>query len=101
MAVKSPHPLPRRSPDWLLLVYQLPARPSNIRVRTWRRLQNVGAPGLKNSAYVLPNSAQAREDFEWIKAEITAMRGGANIFVADHIYPATQHELLVPFPPSR
>ncbi len=101
MAVKSPHPLPRRSPDWLLLVYQLPARPSNIRVRTWRRLQKVGAAGLKNSAYVLPNSAQAREDFEWIKAEITAMRGVANIFVADHIDPATQQEIVGEFRRAR
>ena len=36
-----------RAPEWLLLVYQLPAKPSNIRVRTWRRLLQVGAVGVK------------------------------------------------------
>ena len=36
MAGPVPHAGTRR---WLLLVHQLPASPSNLRVRTWRRLQ--------------------------------------------------------------
>jgi len=28
---------------WLLLTHQLPARPSNARVKVWRRLQEIGA----------------------------------------------------------
>src|SRR5207247_5727636 len=38
-------------PTWLLLVHQLPPRPSNLRVKTWRRLQDLGAVALKNSVY--------------------------------------------------
>lgn len=90
-----------RPPEWLLLVYQLPAKPSNIRVRTWRRLLQIGAVGLKNSAYVLPNSAQAKEDFEWIKAEITALKGQANVFLADHLDAATQEEIASAFRVAR
>jgi len=90
-----------RAAAWLLLVYQLPARPTNIRVRTWRRLQKVGAIGLKNSAYVLPNSPQSREDFEWIKAEITGMEGEANVFLADHIEPTTEKEIVSAFRTAR
>jgi len=45
---------------WPVLVYQLPARPSNLRVRIWRRLQHLGAIALRNSVYVLPNSAEGR-----------------------------------------
>lgn len=92
---------PPRPPEWLLLVYQLPAKPSNIRVRTWRRLLQVGAVGLKNSAYVLPNSPQAKEDFEWIKAEIAALKGQANVFLADHLDAATQEEIASAFREAR
>jgi hypothetical protein len=28
---------------WLLFVHQLPSLPSNLRVTTWRRLQQIGA----------------------------------------------------------
>jgi hypothetical protein len=97
----SPGPPSQRKAPWLLLVYQLPTRPSNIRVRTWRRLQDVGAAGLKNSAYVLPNSPQAQEDFEWIKTEILAMKGQANVFVADHLEPATEAEIVAAFHRAR
>lgn len=73
-----------RSPDspWLLLIHQLPSEPSRVRVRTWRRLQAVGAVAVKNSVYVLPDSAEAREDFEWLRAEITANGGEAVVFAA-------------------
>jgi hypothetical protein len=48
---------------WLLLVHQLPVRPSNVRVKTWRRLQDLGAVAVKNSVYALPNTAATQEDF--------------------------------------
>lgn len=92
---------PQLAHEWLLLVYRLPAKPSNIRVRTWRRLLQVGAVGLKNSAYVLPNTPEAKEDFEWIKAEIVALKGQANVFLADHLDPATQEEIASAFQTAR
>jgi len=71
------------SPRWLLLAHQLPARRSNARVKTWRRLQHVGAVPARNSVYVLPNTERCREDFEWIRAEIVALGGEATLFAAD------------------
>jgi hypothetical protein len=35
--------------------------------------------------YVLPNTAQCREDFEWIRGEIVALGGEATVFAADAI----------------
>ena len=67
---------------WLLLALQLPAQPSNARVKTWRRLQQLGAVSVKNSVYVLPNSAQAVEDFEWLRSEVQGLKGQASIFAA-------------------
>src|SRR5262245_24802754 len=70
-------------PRWLLLAHQLPTRPSNARVKTWRRLQQVGAVAARNSVYVLPNTEQCREDFEWIRSEIASLGGEATVFAAD------------------
>ena len=67
---------------WLLLVHQLPTEPSRVRVKIWRRLQGVGAVAVKNSVYLLPNSSETREDFEWIRSEIVSLGGEAMVFAA-------------------
>ena len=71
------------APRWLLLAYQLPTRPSKARVKTWRRLQQIGAVPTRNSVYALPNTEQSREDFEWIRSEIVSLRGDAIVFAAE------------------
>src|SRR5215470_15884509 len=73
------------SPRWLLLGHQLPTRSSNARVKTWRRLQELGAVPARNSVYVLPNTDQCREDFEWLRREIVALGSEATVFAADAI----------------
>lgn len=55
---------------WLLLIHQLPAKPAYQRVKTWRRLQALGAVAVKNSVYALPANEQSQEDFEWLLKEI-------------------------------
>jgi len=85
---------PRR---WLLLVHQLPPTPSNLRVRTWRRLQELGAVAVKQSVYVLPDSAEAREDFEWLKVEIDGAGGAAVVYAADHVDAAAEAALIDQF----
>jgi hypothetical protein len=76
---------PMSEPRWLLLAHQLPTRLSNARVKTWRRLQQLGAVAVRNSVYVLPNTEQSREDFEWLRSEIVALEGEATVFTADAI----------------
>src|SRR2546422_784735 len=51
-------PTNRNGGRWLILIHQLPARPSSLRVTIWRRLQHLGAIALRNSVYVLPNTAE-------------------------------------------
>jgi hypothetical protein len=70
---------------WLLLIHQLPSHPSNLRVTTWRRLQHIGAISLKQAVYALPDTPDAREDFEWLKTEVKAMGGDASVFAADTV----------------
>ena len=70
---------------WLLLIHQIPSHPSNLRVTTWRRLQQIGAIPLKQAAYALPDTPDAREDFEWLKTEVKAAGGEASVFAADNV----------------
>jgi hypothetical protein len=74
-----------RAHRWLVFIHQLPAQPSNGRVKIWRRLQQIGAVPVKNAVHVLPNNAQAREDFEWLRTEVVALGGDATIFAASSI----------------
>lgn len=64
---------------WLLLIHQLPPNPPYPRVKVWRRLQALGAMPVKNSVYVLPNTDDAREDFEWVLREIDEAGGEASL----------------------
>ena len=75
---------PRRR-RWLLFIHQLPSQPSNLRVTTWRRLQQIGAIPLKGAVYVLPDTPDGREDFEWLKTEVKAAGGDADVFAADSV----------------
>src|SRR5437868_6056244 len=70
------------APQWLLLLFFLPSTRAHARVQAWRRLQRVGAVLLNNSAYLLPQSAESREDLEWIRGEIEAAGGQATVLAA-------------------
>ncbi len=61
--------------NWLLLIFQLPARPAYLRVKIWRRLKDLGAITVKNSVYILPATSESLEDFQWLLREIEAGGG--------------------------
>jgi hypothetical protein len=86
---------------WLVLVHQLPPRPSNLRVHAWRRLQRVGAVALRSALYVLPNTSEAREDFDWIRKEIVDRGGQVNILAALAVDGYTDDELEAAFRDAR
>lgn len=93
--------MPGAPRQWLLFVHQLPASPSNLRVRTWRRLQQVGAVPLRQTVYVLPDTPDTREDFEWLKREITSAGGQASVLVGHHLDAAADDELVEAFRRAR
>ena len=96
--VNRPQPVPGVGPRrWLILVHQLPPHPSNLRVRTWRRLQQLGAVAVKQSVYVLPDIPESREDFEWLKVEIEGAGGDAVVYSADHVDAAAEAAVIEQF----
>jgi hypothetical protein len=62
---------------WLFLIHQLPSKPAYFRVKIWRRLQGIGAVGVKSTVYALPANAETQEDFEWVLKEIVEGGGEA------------------------
>src|SRR3989442_1338144 len=83
--------------EWILLIHQLPPKPTNLRVRIWRKLQKLGAVAIKNSVYVLPANEKTHEDFQWLKQEIESAGGDATVFQAASVEGATDEEIITTF----
>jgi len=69
----------------LLLLFGLPPTPSSLRVRVWRRLRSLGAVALKRSAYLLPDTPERYEDFQWLVQEIQRDGGDATLIRVQQI----------------
>src|SRR4030095_13179790 len=89
------------SQDWILLIHQLPPRPTNLRVRIWRKLQRLGAIAVKNSVYVLPANEKTHEDFQWLKQEIESAGGEVAVFRAGSVEGTTDEEIISAFRSAR
>src|SRR5262245_7497186 len=63
----------------LLLLVGVPPTPSSLRVRVWRRLRSLGAVPLKRSAYLLPDTPERYEDFQWLAQEVQREGGEATL----------------------
>jgi len=87
--------------EWILLIHQLPPKPTNLRVRIWRKLQKLGAVAIKNSVYVLPANEKTNEDFQWLKQEIESAGGEAAVFRAGSVEGATDDEIVAAFQRAR
>jgi hypothetical protein len=91
-------PIGRR---WLLLVHQLPSEPSNVRVRTWRRLRQLGAVSVKQAVSVLPESPAARDAFQRLGADIVGAGGDVSVFSAASVDAGSDQALVEAFRQSR
>jgi hypothetical protein len=71
--------MPASACQWLLLVFSLPSKNGSVRVDIWRKLKRSGALALPTSGYLLPNSPDNLERFEWLSAEIRKHKGQASV----------------------
>src|SRR6267143_1381224 len=81
-------------PPLLLLLVGLPPTPSSLRVRIWRRLRSLGAVPLKRSAYLLPDTPERYEDFQWLAQEIQREGGEATLIRVQQIENVSEEEVL-------
>lgn len=85
------------SPTLLLLLVGLPPTPSSLRVRVWRRLRTLGAVPLKRSAYLLPDTPERYEDFQWLAQEIERDGGEATLIRVQQIENLGEADVLALF----
>src|SRR5258708_6622940 len=87
--------------QWLLLLHQIPPAPPYFRAKVLRRLSQLGALPIKNSAYVLPENADTLEDFEWTRSEIKHEGGEAWLFRVEAFGNPSDEMLLASFRSAR
>jgi len=92
---------PDNAEKWLLLIHQLPPKPNALRVKIWRRLQQVGAVAIKQSVYALPFSEQSREDLSWILKEIVEGGGDGSISEARFLEGLPDEQVIALFQGAR
>ena len=68
---------------WLLLLHQIPPKPAYLRAKVLRRLNQLGALAVKNSAYMLPSNDETLEDFQWLRREIEEQGAEAWLFATE------------------
>src|SRR5258706_14872593 len=78
----------------LLLLVGVPPHPSSLRVRVWRRLRSLGAVALKRSAYLLPDTPDRYEDFQWLAQAVQRDGGDATLIRVQQIENVSPEDVL-------
>jgi hypothetical protein len=87
----------RNTPEWLLLITNLPGKNHTLRMRIWRALKAAGAGLLRDGVYVLPRTAAALEILEEQALEIRAAAGSAHILTFESGSPEQRDALKAQF----
>lgn len=61
---------------WLILVYRVPSEPTRLRAAVWRRLRNLGAVYLQNSAAAAPRTPHSERMLRALRNEIVETMSG-------------------------
>ena len=86
---------------WLLLIHQIPPKPNALRVKIWRRLQQIGAVAIKQSVYAMPMTVQSREDFNWTLREIIDGGGDGSMAEAIFVEGLSDEQIIASFQNAR
>jgi hypothetical protein len=86
---------------WVLLLYGLPTKKGAVRISLWRQLRKCGALALKTSAYLLPDTPEHTERFQWLAQQVRDGGGEATLIHATEIEGQTNEELAGMFNEAR
>ena len=82
---------------WLLFQYNVPNKPSKLRVYVWRKLKAIRAEQLTDGFYALPLSDKTTEQLEWLSAEVREMGGTAMLWKAEFFSEKQESDLIARF----
>jgi hypothetical protein len=86
---------------WLTLLMSLPLTPTRHRVGVWRKLQRMGAVKLRGAAWILPESPETTELFQWLVQEIQSFRGEVTLLRVDRIETMSDEQVTALFHKAR
>src|SRR5437867_12623387 len=86
---------------WLTLLMTLPPTPTRHRVGVWRKLQRMGAVRLRGAGWLLPETPETTELFQWLVQEIQSFRGEATLLRVDRVETMTDAEIATLFHKAR
>jgi hypothetical protein len=86
---------------WILLLFTLPSGSGTARVGVWRKLKKSGALPFKTSAYLLPNSPELVERFQWLAQQVRDAGGEATLVFAAELEGVTHDEIVHQFHEAR
>src|SRR6266446_6108150 len=86
---------------WLTLLTSLPPTPTRHRVGVWRKLQRMGAVKLRGAAWILPETAETTELFQWLVQGIQSFHGEATLLRVDWIETMTDDQVTTLFHKAR
>jgi hypothetical protein len=86
---------------WLTLLTTLPPRPTRHRVGVWRKLQRMGAVRLRGAGWILPETPETTELFQWLVQEIQSVGGEATLLRVDRIETMSEEEIAALFHKAR
>lgn len=66
--------------SWMILIYKVPPEPSTLRVKTWRKVKELGALYLQQSVVVFPKMGSLEQEFINIVDDIRGSEGEAFLF---------------------
>jgi|SRR5438093_214738 len=78
---------------WLTLLMTLPPTPTRHRVGVWRKLQRMGAVRLRGAGWILPETAETTELFQWLVQEIQSFRGEVTLLRVDRVETMTDEQI--------
>jgi len=83
--------------QWILFQYNVPNKPSKLRVYVWRKLKAIRAEQLTEGFYALPLMDKTLEQLEWLCAEVEEMGGTAVLWKSECLSQKQESELITRF----
>jgi hypothetical protein len=87
--------------EWLLFIAQLPAYPSSVRVRGWRKLREAGAASLQNGVWILPKNEDNTLLLELLLGFARQNGGSGQIFTVEGLNQDIDDDILERFRADR
>ena len=82
---------------WMLLVYNVPNKPTSSRLFVWRKLKKLGALLLHDAVWALPATPHTREQLRWLASEIAELNGEATVWEAKQALATDEEKLIARF----